>query len=73
MIYILADPNHYSRSDEELSRRIEGLLGSSYDTCVSILNLINSTLESVVAETKGFQYLLGEPVSPPVPNVAHES
>jgi len=60
---ILRDANHPFRTDEELSRRIEELLGSSYTTCRDTLNLINDTLKEVYTETKDFQYLLDSKVS----------
>jgi hypothetical protein len=55
---ILEDPHHPSRSDQQLSKRLEGLLGSSYNTCISTLQLINDTLEEVSTETAGFGDLL---------------
>jgi hypothetical protein len=55
---ILRDPNHPSRSDEQLSKRLRDLLGNSYNSCVSTLKLINDTLEEISQETKGFQDLL---------------
>ena len=60
---ILGDPNHPSRNDEELSSRLQHLLGSSYDTCISTLNLINETLREVAEETKGFRHLQERKVS----------
>lgn len=41
---ILRDVNHPSRQDEQIPERLEELLGASYDTCVSTLDLINDTL-----------------------------
>jgi hypothetical protein len=61
---ILGDPNHPSRNDGPLSRRLEGLLGTSYNTCVSTLNVINDTLAEVTNETVGFKDLLEGHVSP---------
>jgi hypothetical protein len=55
---ILRDPNHPARSDDELSNRLEELLGLSYITCVSTLKLIKGTLDAVTEETKGFRDLL---------------
>lgn len=60
---ILADENHPSRNDQDLSMRIQELLGSSYDTCISTLNIINDTLNEVTTETKGFQDILDSKVS----------
>ena len=60
---ILGDPNHPSRNDEALSTRVQELLGSSYTTFISTLNLINETLKEVTTETKGFQSLLDSKVS----------
>lgn len=59
---ILEDPNHPSRSDQQLSNRLQGLLGSSYSTCVRTLQLINDTLEEVSTETAGFGDLLEKKV-----------
>jgi hypothetical protein len=59
---ILGDPNHPARSDEQLAKRLEELLGSSYNTCVSTLKLINDTLEEVSSETAGFGDLLAQKV-----------
>jgi len=55
---ILKDPNHPSRRDEALSNRLKEMLGSSYKTCISTLNLINDTLDKITEETKDFQSLL---------------
>jgi len=60
---ILGDPNHISRRDEQLSGRIQQLLGSSCAMCISTLNLINDTLNEITAETKGFEDLLDSKVS----------
>jgi hypothetical protein len=60
---ILGDPNHISRRDEQLSGRIQQLLGSSCAMCISTLNLINDTLNEITAETKGFEDLLNSKVS----------
>jgi hypothetical protein len=60
---ILRDPNHPARSDEQLSKRLQELLGSSYGTCVLILGLIKDTLDEVTAETKGFGDLIEKKVS----------
>ena len=51
---ILRDPNHPTRADEQLSKRLEKLFGSSYATCVATLNLINDILNEVTEETRGF-------------------
>lgn len=59
---ILGDPNHPARSDQQLSKRLEELLGSSFNTCVSTLTLINETLEEVTTETAGFGDLLEKKV-----------
>lgn len=59
---ILSDPHHPSRSDEQISKRLEELLGSSYNTCVSTLKLINETLEEITTETAGFADLLEKKV-----------
>lgn len=59
---ILEDPNHPSRSDQQLSKRLEDLLGSSYKTCLSTLQLINDTLEEVTTETAGFGELVEKKV-----------
>lgn len=60
---ILADPNHSSRRDEQLSSRIQELLGSSCATCISTLNLINATLNEITTETQGFKDLLNSKVN----------
>jgi len=60
---ILRDPNHPARNDEQLSKRLEELLGYSYITCSSTLNLINDTLSEVTQETRGFGDLLEHKVS----------
>lgn len=59
---VIRDPSHPSRNNEEISRRLEALLGSSYSTCVSTFNLINDTLNKITLETKGFQDLLEDKV-----------
>jgi hypothetical protein len=59
---ILRDPNHSARFDEQLSKRLEELLGSSYATCVAILNLIKEKLDEVTEETRGFADLIGNKV-----------
>jgi hypothetical protein len=55
---IIKDPNHPFRKDELLSNQLKDMLGSSYKTCVSTLNLIKETLRKITEETKDFQYLL---------------
>jgi hypothetical protein len=60
---ILGDPNHISRRDEQLSTRIQELLGSSCAMCISTLNLINDTLNEITTETKGFEDLLNSKVN----------
>ncbi|KAH0556613.1 hypothetical protein GP486_005553 [Trichoglossum hirsutum] len=55
---ILKDPNHPSRKDEALDKELQELLGASFETCVSTLNLINETLGEVTSETQGFQDIL---------------
>jgi hypothetical protein len=55
---ILKDPNHPFRNDELLSNRLKDMLGSSYKTCISTLNLINDTLGEITKETKDFRFLL---------------
>jgi hypothetical protein len=60
---ILRDPNHPARADQQLSRRLEELLGSSYATCQATLELIKDTLNEVTEETKGFGDLIGNKVS----------
>jgi hypothetical protein len=60
---ILRDPNHPTRADEQLSKRLEELLGSSYATCVATLNLINDILNEVTEETRGFGDLIENKVS----------
>ncbi len=60
---ILRDPNHPTRADEQLSKRLEELLGSSYATCVATLNLINDDLNEVTKETRGFGDLIENKVS----------
>ncbi|KAF4634007.1 hypothetical protein G7Y89_g4108 [Cudoniella acicularis] len=55
---ILRDPNHVARKDEQLLKRLQELLGSSYVTCVMTLKLINDTLNEVTEETKGFGDLI---------------
>lgn len=59
---VFRDPNHPSRTDEQISKRLSDLLGSSYSTCVSTLHLINHTLHKISLETKDFQYLLEDKV-----------
>lgn len=59
---ILRNPNHPSRNDDELSERLKELLGSSHDTCVSTLGLINDTLSKVMLETAGFRDVLEKKV-----------
>jgi hypothetical protein len=59
---ILRDPNHSARSDEQLSKRFQELLGSSYATCVLTLTLINDTLNEITEETKGFGDLIEKKV-----------
>lgn len=51
---ILKDPCHPSRWNETLNDRLEALLGTSLDTCVSTLRLIHQTLAEIIRETKGF-------------------
>jgi hypothetical protein len=60
---ILRDPNHPARRDEQLSQRLQELLGSSYSTCIMTLTLINDTLDEVTKETKGFGDLIEKKVS----------
>jgi hypothetical protein len=60
---ILKDPRHPSRSDGELNSHLVDLLGASVNTCVSILRLIQQTLEEITRETKGFQELSNKKVS----------
>ena len=60
---VIKDSHHPVRNDEEVSRRLEALLGSSYDACVSTLDLINHTLGKICQETKGFQDILEDKVS----------
>jgi hypothetical protein len=60
---ILRDPNHPARRDEQLSQRLQELLGSSYSTCIMTLTLINDTLDEVTRETKGFGDLIEKKVS----------
>jgi hypothetical protein len=60
---VIKDSHHLSQNDEEISRRLEALLGSSYDTCISTLDLINHTLGKICLETKGFQDLVEDKVS----------
>jgi hypothetical protein len=55
---VLKDSNHPARSDEEISKRLEDLLGTSYNTCVLTLSLVNDTLDEITLETKDFRYLL---------------
>ncbi|KAH7370409.1 hypothetical protein BKA65DRAFT_488374 [Rhexocercosporidium sp. MPI-PUGE-AT-0058] len=55
---ILRDPDHPARNDEQLSKRLQELLGSSYGTCVLTLKLIKDTLDEVTEETKGFGGLI---------------
>ncbi len=59
---VFRDPNHPSRNDEEISRRLQDLLGSSYSTCVSTLHIINDTLNKISLETKDFRDLLEDKV-----------
>jgi hypothetical protein len=59
---VLKDPDHPSRTDEQISRRLKDLLGSSYNACVSTLQLINDTLNKITLETKDFQHLLEDKV-----------
>lgn len=60
---VFRDPNRPSRNDEDISNRLEALLGSSYKSCVSTLDLINDTLNKITLETKGFDDLLQDKVS----------
>jgi hypothetical protein len=60
---ILKDPSHPSWKDETLSNRLKEMLGSSYKTCVSTLNLINDTLGEITQETKDFRFILDTRVS----------
>lgn len=55
---VLKDPDHPVRRDETLSNRLKEMLGSSYNTCITTLNLINDTLSEITRETKDFRYLL---------------
>jgi hypothetical protein len=59
---ILRDPYHPARHDKQLSQRLQGLLGSSYTTCLMTLKLINDTLDEVTEETKGFGDLIEKKV-----------
>lgn len=59
---VLKDSNHPARSDGKMSKRLEELLGSSYNTCILTLTLINDTLDKIILETKDFQYLLEDKV-----------
>jgi hypothetical protein len=59
---VFRDPNHPSRDDEDISQRLETLLGSSCNSCVLTLNLINDTLNKITSETKGFEDLLEDKV-----------
>jgi hypothetical protein len=61
---VFRDPNHSSRTDEQISKRLQDLLGSSYNTCISTLHLINDTLNKITLETKDFQHLLEDKVCP---------
>ena len=60
---ILRDHNHPARNDDQLSQRLQELLGSSYDSCRWTLNLINDTLNEITEETKGFGELIEKKVS----------
>jgi hypothetical protein len=60
---VIRDPSHASRNDEEISKRLEALLGASYSDCVLTLNLINDTLSKITLETKGFEDILEDKVS----------
>lgn len=60
---IVKDPNHPFRKDELLSNQLKDMLGSSYMTCISTLNLIKETLGKVADETKDFRFLLETSVS----------
>jgi hypothetical protein len=59
---VLRDPHHPSRNDGEMSKRLQDLLGSSYNTCFSTLQLINETLSKITLETEDFESLLGNKV-----------
>jgi hypothetical protein len=55
--HILKEPHHASRKMGPLSDHLEALLGGSLKTCVSIMQLVKSTLDKIVKETKGFHEL----------------
>lgn len=61
---VLRDPDHPSRKDEQISKRLQDLLGSSYNACVSTLQLINENLKKITLETKDFEHLLEDKVCP---------
>jgi hypothetical protein len=59
---VLKNPNHPARSDGEISKKLEELLGTSYNICVLTLSLINDMLNEITLETKDFRYLLEDKV-----------
>jgi hypothetical protein len=59
---VLANPAHPLRWDDEISSRLHDMLGSSYQTCVSLLNHINETLSAIMQETQEFRSLLDQQV-----------
>lgn len=52
---ILKDSLHDSRRNEALNRRLELLLGASLTACLSILRLIQRTLDDIMRETRSFE------------------
>lgn len=62
LIEILGDSMHPCRNNELLGNRLRELLGASYESCISTLNLISNTLEKLSDETKGFRDILLEEV-----------
>ncbi|CAG8972378.1 hypothetical protein HYALB_00007131 [Hymenoscyphus albidus] len=58
LVVIQKDPNHHHRSDSGVSEQLAELIGSSYDSCRSIVVLMNETLEKIKKETSGFDDVL---------------
>jgi hypothetical protein len=52
---IIKDPNHVSRLDDGLNRKLEKVLGASFDRCIATLCLIQGTLDDISRETKRFE------------------
>lgn len=62
-IDILRDPNHRLRNDDAIEARLTALLGTSRDTCLQTLKLINEILNKLSSETKDLNILVDKKVS----------